>query len=449
MHKRKHAKLSAPSSSAISDDDADDPFAQHDRQREAEQARLASRRARILSRPLRETSPSKPRAPPSPSPPPSIATKRAPKRPFDIFSSAPVPSPTVPALATDAADGPADDGYAQLRTADRLQSAEREYVVRAALGMGVFSSVYSAVVPATGRLFAIKLVRANDLMRRAALREVATLRNILRADPDDAMHCVRMHDHFVHRGHVAIVFESLSMNLRDVVKNFGAGKGIRLSAVRLYAAQLLAALQLLARLRVIHADVKPDNALVSEDRAVVKLCDFGSALDEEQHANEVSPYLVSRFYRAPEVLLGIPFGRAIDMWSLGCVLAELYTGQILFAGRNNNDMLRLFLEARGSIPMRLLRRAAFRDQYYNADGQFVSKEIDPFTSRPIVKEITVAQKPKVDVIKAKIMGATGAEEEKSDALLFVELLDGMLTLDAAKRLTPNEALKAPFFTSRR
>lgn len=110
------------------------------------------------------------------------------------------------------------------------------------------------------------------------------------------------------------------MNLRDVVKRFGKDVGLNLRAVRAYAHQIFLALSLMKKCNVIHADLKPDNILVSiclcvsrtiaivadpyivqvnENKAVLKVCDLGSACDAAEH--EITPYLVSRFYRAPEI----------------------------------------------------------------------------------------------------------------------------------------------------
>lgn len=97
------------------------------------------------------------------------------------------------------------------------------------------------------------------------------------------------------------------MNLRDVVKRFGKDIGLNLRAVRAYAHQIFLALSLMKKCNIIHSDIKPDNILVSENKAVLKICDLGSACDTSEA--EITPYLVSRFYRAPEIsewLLFVP-----------------------------------------------------------------------------------------------------------------------------------------------
>lgn len=85
----------------------------------------------------------------------------------------------------------------------------------------------------------------------------------------------------------------------QVLKKYGKDVGLHVKAVRSYTQQLFLALKLLKRANILHADIKPDNILVSESKLVLKLCDFGSA--SHAHENEITPYLVSRFYRAPEI----------------------------------------------------------------------------------------------------------------------------------------------------
>ena len=92
---------------------------------------------------------------------------------------------------------------------------------------------------------------------------------------------------------------------------------------------------------LIHADLKPDNIMVTKDTQKIKLCDFGSCLG----INEALPteYLVSRFYRAPEIMIGCNFETPVDVWSAAVSLFELYTGKVMFPGRSNNEMLKLIM----------------------------------------------------------------------------------------------------------
>lgn len=118
---------------------------------------------------------------------------------------------------------------------------------------------------------------------------------------------------------------------------------------------------------------------VNETRNVLKICDLGTAIDRSDAATahtEITPYLVSRFYRAPEIILGMPYDYAIDMWSIGCTLYELYTGKILFAGDSNNQMLKAIMEIRGKFSAKLYKRGELSHLHFDEVGNFVSAEQD-------------------------------------------------------------------------
>ena len=195
---------------------------------------------------------------------------------------------------------------------------------------------------------------------------------------------------------------------------------------------------------ILHADLKPDNVLVNEARSMLKICDLGSASDASE--NEITQYLVSRFYRAPEIILGLPYDFAIDMWSIGCTLFELYTGKILFTGRTNNQMLRAIMECRGKFSHKLLRKSEFGGLHFDDLLNFRSVEKDRLTGKDIVRVLNFT-KPSRD-LKTRLManvkglGDAGVKELN----LFVDLLDKCLNLNPEKRCTPNEALKHPFIT---
>ncbi|EEH39675.2 serine/threonine-protein kinase prp4 [Paracoccidioides lutzii Pb01] len=319
------------------------------------------------------------------------------------------------------------------------------YHVQQNLGKGMFSSVVRATDSKTGKLVAIKIIRNNDTMRKAGMKEIELLEQLLAADPDDKKHIIRFERHFDHKGHLCIVFENLSMNLREVLKKFGRDVGINLRAIRTYAHQMFLGLSLLRKCNILHADLKPDNLLVNENRNLLKVCDLGSASPASE--NEITPYLVSRFYRAPEIILGIPYDYAIDMWSIGCTLFELYTGKILFTGRTNNQMLRSIMECRGKFPPKFLRRGTFTYLHFDEFLNFRSVEEDKVTGR-MVTRIVDFKKPTRD-LKTRLMGKGSkglSDLEIKELTLFIDLLDRCLNFNPEKRCTPSEALKHPFIT---
>jgi serine/threonine-protein kinase PRP4 len=288
---------------------------------------------------------------------------------------------------------------------------------------------------------AIKIIRSNDTMYKAGLTELVILKKLVGQDPDNKRHCVRFLSNFKYRNHLCLVFESLHMNLREVLKKFGRNIGLKLTAVRAYAKQLFIALKHLKNCGVLHCDIKPDNMLVNEAKNVLKLCDFGNAMFAGK--NEITPYLVSRFYRAPEIILGLPYDHPLDIWSVGCCLYELYTGKVLFPGATNNDMLRLHMELKGPFPKKMLRKGGFTDQHFDQDLNFHATEEDPVTKKTI-KRLILNIKPKD--IGSIILGSPG--EDPKMLADFKDLLDKMFVLDPDKRLTVSQALSHPFITGK-
>ena len=320
---------------------------------------------------------------------------------------------------------------------------EDRYSVTQNLGRGMFSSVVRAEDSRTKQPVAIKIVRNNETMRKAGIKEIDILKDLTANDPDDRKHLIRLLRSFDHKSHLCMVFESLSLNLREVLKKFGRDIGINLKAIRAYSQQLFLGLSLMKKCQYLHADLKPDNILVNENRNLVKICDLGSASPITENAT--APYLVSRFYRAPEVILGIPYDYGIDMWSVGCTLFELYTGKILFTGRNNNSMLRAIMECRGKFPHKLLRRGTLTHEYFDDLLNFRSQETDKTSGRVLTKLIDIKAKPVRD-LRSRLVpkGKRLEEQERKELELFLDLLDKCLDLRPEKRITPVEALKHPF-----
>ncbi|KAF4578245.1 U4/U6 small nuclear ribonucleoprotein prp4 [Pleurotus pulmonarius] len=358
-----------------------------------------------------------------------------------------VTKPSAPALIATNLDSAADsEGYYSIILGEQLDGGR--YQVFSSLGKGMFANVVRARVlqgdpNETGKEVAIKIVRCQESMYKAGLKEAQILMKLKQGDPEDKKHIVRLDRTFEHRGHLCLVFENLSMNLRDVVKRFGKDVGLNIRAVRAYAHQLFLALSLLRKLNIMHADIKPDNILVNEQKTLLKLCDLGSASDASE--NDITPYLVSRFYRAPEIILGVPYDPSLDIWSIGCTLYELYTGKILFPGRSNNQMLLLMMELKGRFNSKMIKKAKFGDVYFDEMGAFQSVDVDKVTGADVMKKVHIS-KPSRD-LRTRILPPASVklkDEENKMLLSFIDLLDKCLALDPARRITPREALVHPF-----
>ncbi|XP_055619463.1 serine/threonine-protein kinase PRP4 homolog isoform X2 [Toxorhynchites rutilus septentrionalis] len=238
------------------------------------------------------------------------------------------------------------EGYYRVRIGEIL---DNRYVVANYTGQGVFSTVVRAKDQARGNaLVAVKIIRNNEIMHKTGLRELETLKKLNDTDPEDRYHCLRLYRHFFHKQHLCMVLEPLAMNLREVLKKYGKNVGLHIKAVRSYTQQLLLALKLLKKSGILHADIKPDNILVNDNNLVLKLCDFGSASSVTD--NDITPYLVSRFYRAPEIILGLSYDYGIDMWSAGCTIYELVKYRTRSFGK---DSSRINISTRIAISCRM------------------------------------------------------------------------------------------------
>ncbi|CAE7216197.1 DYRK4 [Symbiodinium sp. CCMP2592] len=205
------------------------------------------------------------------------------------------------------------------------------YEVLNPLGKGSFGQVVRSFDFKTNNCVALKMVRNKKRFHHQALVEVKILEHLRERDLESTSNVVHMLDYFYFRNHLCITFELLSINLYEFIKNNNF-QGVSLGLIRRFAIQLLAALRFLKKLHIIHCDLKPENVLLKNPtKSGIKVIDFGSSCFEDER---VYTYIQSRFYRSPEVILGIPYDTAIDMWSFGCILAELYTGYPLFPGEN-------------------------------------------------------------------------------------------------------------------
>ncbi|KAM8966332.1 serine/threonine-protein kinase PRP4 homolog [Pelodytes ibericus] len=331
------------------------------------------------------------------------------------------------------------EGYYRVNIGEIL---EKRYNVYGYTGQGVFSNVVRARDMArANQEVAVKIIRNNELMQKTGLKELEFLKKLNDADPDDKFHCLRLFRHFYHKQHLCLVFEPLSMNLREVLKKYGKDVGLHIKAVRSYSQQLFLALKLLKRCNILHADIKPDNILVNESKTILKLCDFGSASHVAD--NDITPYLVSRFYRAPEIIIGKIYDYGIDMWSVGCTLYELYNGKILFPGKTNNHMLKLAMDLKGKMPNKMIRKGVFKDQHFDSNLNFMYIEVDKVTEREKVTVMSTIN-PTKDLLSDLVGCQRLPEDQRKKVHQLKDLMDQILMLDPAKRISINQALQHPF-----
>lgn len=289
------------------------------------------------------------------------------------------------------------------------------YEVVSLLGKGSFGQVFKVFDHKEKELQALKIIRNRPKFHKQGAIEVEILNNLKEVPENIENSVIRMKESFKFREHLCITFELLSINLFEHLKanNF---KGLSLVFIQKIAQQLLDGLKLFKDLGIIHCDLKPENILLKHPKQMtVKIIDFGSSCYQGQ---QIYNYIQSRFYRAPEVILGLPYCTAIDMWSFGCILTELYTGFPLFPGKDEIDQLHSIIEVKGKLPDVLIEKVN--------KGKFV---LDDFVNKG--SQRLPGKKKLSEVLK-------GCDDE------FVDLISKCLEWDIKDRLTPEEAMKHPW-----
>ena len=298
------------------------------------------------------------------------------------------------------------------------------YELQSLLGKGSFGVVVRAVDHRNKEIVAVKIIRNKRRFHQQGAIEVKVLQLLSHRDPEDRMGIVRLKASFLFRHHLCLVFELLSLSLYDCLRN-GGFTGLSLNLIRRIAIQLIVTMRYVKANRVIHCDLKPENVLLKHaNKSGVKVIDFGSACFETER---VYTYIQSRFYRAPEVILGIPYSASIDMWSLGCLLAELHTGTPLFPGDSEQDQLQCMMEVLGVPPEEVLVKSARRKLFFEENGPKM-----------------VANKKG----KKRVPGSLRLEEViRSHDPSFTDFLSQCLSWDSTSRLAPDCALQHPWVLS--
>lgn len=300
------------------------------------------------------------------------------------------------------------------------------YEILEVIGKGSFGQVIRALDHKTNQHVAIKIIRNKKRFHHQALIEVRILDHLRKKDQDSSHNVVHMLDYFYFRNHLCIVFELMNLNLYELIKKNNY-QGFSLVLIRKFAQSLVQCLRLLARENIIHCDLKPENILLKERGSTsIKVIDFGSSCYADQR---VYTYIQSRFYRSPEVLLGLPYGTPIDMWSLGCILAELYTGYPLFPGENEAEQLACIMEVLGLPPEEIILKASRKRLFFDSRGY----------PRTLTNSKGRKRKPGSRDLASAI---------RSNDKLFVDFISQCLCWDARKRLSPEKALRHDWLRGR-
>ncbi|KAF1386179.1 hypothetical protein PFLUV_G00115470 [Perca fluviatilis] len=220
-----------------------------------------------------------------------------------------------------------------------------KFEVLGIVGEGAYGVVLKCRHKDTNEIVAIKKFKdseENEEVKETTLRELKMLRTLKQEN------IVELKEAFRRRGKLYLVFEYVEKNMLELLEELP--NGVPTDKARSYIFQLIRAIHWCHKHDIVHRDIKPENLLISSDD-VLKLCDFGFArnLSEGTDAN-YTEYVATRWYRSPELLLGAPYGKAVDMWSVGCILGELSDGQPLFPGESEIDQLFTIQKVLGPLP---------------------------------------------------------------------------------------------------
>ncbi|EDW03255.1 dual specificity tyrosine-phosphorylation-regulated kinase 2 [Drosophila grimshawi] len=296
------------------------------------------------------------------------------------------------------------------------------YEILEVIGKGSFGQVIRALDHKTNTHVAIKIIRNKKRFLNQAVVELNILDELREKDADGSHNVIHMLDYTYFRRHLCITFELMSLNLYELIKKNNYN-GFSMSLIRRFCNSIVKCLRLLYKENIIHCDLKPENILLKQrGSSSIKVIDFGSSCYVDR---KIYTYIQSRFYRSPEVILGLQYGTAIDMWSLGCILAELYTGFPLFPGENEVEQLACIMEVLG-LPPKVLISVARRRRLF-------------FDSRDAPRCITNTKGRKRAPGSKSLSQILHCQDR-----YFIDFLQRCLEWDPAERMTPDEAAHHEF-----
>ncbi|KAI7869018.1 kinase-like domain-containing protein [Spinellus fusiger] len=330
------------------------------------------------------------------------------------------------------------------------ESLTRRYKMMRLLGQGTFGKVVECYDRVKRNFCAVKIIRAIPKYREASKVEIRVLKTLKEHDPLNLNNCIHLLDWFDYNNHICMVFELLGQSIFDFLKS-NEFRPFPSHHIQQFAKQLLTSVSFVHDLKLIHTDLKPENILlvnhssneISTDygncdpsttsqvlqNTEIRLIDFGSAtFEQDYHSSVVS----TRHYRAPEIILGMGWSYPCDIWSIGCILVEFFTGDALFQTHENLEHLAMMEVVLGKLPLKIIRSASREAHKFFNGGRL--KYPDTETTKQSRKYVR-ALRP----LKEIIVPSSNLTRH------FLDLVSRMLVYDASERISAREALRHPFF----
>lgn len=337
-------------------------------------------------------------------------------------------------------------------------------------GQGISGQVFKCMRHNDNGEYAMKIIKNKKAWKNQALIELKILEFLNKeVDKDDCHHIIRLVDYFCYHEHLCIVFELLNENLYELLKH-NYFQGISLNSIRFIMKQILEAVYQFQKANLIHCDLKPENILLKIDKdnpkseIVIKITDFGSACFKN---HTMFTYIQSRYYRAPEVIIGNKYSCEIDMWSIGCIAAELYLGEPLLPGACEYDQLVKIESLIGEMPQHMIRGSRNGNKYYKyKENKFKMKSPEdyykdnpndmepkyqiPSNLKSLDDLLTNSRKESINKDKKSHnhsqMSMNSSTMENNELAAFVHFLKGLLVLDPRYRWNAKQSLRHPFIT---
>ena len=316
------------------------------------------------------------------------------------------------------------------------------YEILKAIGQGAFGTVLKVFDHKSKQNVALKIIKNREELKRQTKREIRILEHLRRIRKPSSENIIQMIENFEFRGHRCITFPLMVINLSEFLKK---NKVLDDKLVKKFCQSLLLCLDLLTKNKIIHSDIKPENIMLELKGSDfdIKVIDFGGSFYEHNKL-VYNPYIQTRWYRAPEVILGAKIGMPIDMWSLGCILCELLTGYPLFMGEEDEgDQLSCIIELLGMPPQRLINQSKQARTFISSKGY---PRYCTVTTLPDGKTVLNGGRSR----QGKYRGPPGSKKLqtvlKTENKPFLDFISRCLTWEPEARMNPGTALIHPWIS---